>query len=644
MNKRITSVLLCFVMVFAMLVSAVPAFAVTGKTTTLTATPDKTTAIPGETINYTVTLGAVDDLLGIKFKLIIPDGLTFVSGVECAGVKEALHASFAEYTPSTKVFLADPENYTSSSELQLMTFSCKVNDDAVGEQTVKLYIDDPDNYYDSDLDNIEVIVSNATVTVTAAPKPAESISLDKNSINLTVGDTETLTASVMPADTTDTVSWTSSNESVATVNAVGKVEALAPGSAVITATAGTRTASCTVNVEAAPCTHTHLTPVAEKASTCQEKGWDAYKKCNDCGQLFNMSNAPITDIPYRELGAHNYVNEEKKVQALKSAGTCKDRAVYYKSCNVCGAVDSDSSNIFYGEKNPDNHVGGTNIVGNIEPSHIHGIDGYTGDTVCAGCNAVLQTGEIIPAGDHIASEEWNYDSYAHWKNCSVEGCDAEIEGTRARHTSTGANVATCTHKAVCDVCGVEYGSLAVHNYSDEWSKDGENHWHACTECGDITDVAPHSPDRDEPTETEPVKCSTCGYVLVPSLGHIHDIDTDNFEYDENGHWNKCSGCSLKFNEAAHELKWVVDKEATQTEKGLKHQECTVCSYKSASVEIPAIGTEKPSEKTETSQVKKSDSKKSPQTGAQNAAAACLAAFGVGAAAVGITVYSRKKKE
>lgn len=46
MNKRITSLLLSFVMVFVMLVTAVPAFAVTGKSSYYKMTPDKTDSIP----------------------------------------------------------------------------------------------------------------------------------------------------------------------------------------------------------------------------------------------------------------------------------------------------------------------------------------------------------------------------------------------------------------------------------------------------------------------------------------------------------------------------------------------------------------------------------------------------------------------
>lgn len=35
------------------------------------------------------------------------------------------------------------------------------------------------------------------------------------------------------------------------------------------------------------CAHANKTDVAEQASTCSEKGWDAYKKCADCGQIFS---------------------------------------------------------------------------------------------------------------------------------------------------------------------------------------------------------------------------------------------------------------------------------------------------------------------------------------------------------------------
>ena len=89
------------------------------------------------------------------------------------------------------------------------------------------------------------------VTVTAAPVPVTGVSLNKDSTSLTVGGTETLTATVKPEDATNkAVTWTSSNSTVATVDQNGVVTAVAPGAATITVTTadGSFTAACTVTV------------------------------------------------------------------------------------------------------------------------------------------------------------------------------------------------------------------------------------------------------------------------------------------------------------------------------------------------------------------------------------------------------------
>lgn len=77
-----------------------------------------------------------------------------------------------------------------------------------------------------------------------------SVSIDKTSLSLTEGESATLTATVKPDNATNkTVSWSSSNSSVATVDAAGKVSAVAEGTATITAKAGDKTATCTVTVK-----------------------------------------------------------------------------------------------------------------------------------------------------------------------------------------------------------------------------------------------------------------------------------------------------------------------------------------------------------------------------------------------------------
>ncbi len=78
---------------------------------------------------------------------------------------------------------------------------------------------------------------------------AESITLDKETLELNVGETAALTATVAPDNATDkTVTWTSDNEEVATVDAEGIVTAIAAGEAVITATCGEVSAECKVTV------------------------------------------------------------------------------------------------------------------------------------------------------------------------------------------------------------------------------------------------------------------------------------------------------------------------------------------------------------------------------------------------------------
>ena len=80
----------------------------------------------------------------------------------------------------------------------------------------------------------------------------------------------------------------------------------------------------------------------------------------------------------------------------------------------------------------------------------------------------------------------------------------------------------------------------------------------------------------------------------------HTPDDSGWHSDETNHWNTCE-CGEKLNEAAHTFEWVIDKEATATENASKHEECTVCGYAKAAVEIPATGTaEEPTEPTEPS--------------------------------------------
>lgn len=67
-------------------------------------------------------------------------------------------------------------------------------------------------------------------------------------------------------------------------------------------------------------------------------------------------------------------------------------------------------------------------------------------------------------------------------------------------------------------------------------------------------------------------------TMTPAAdGHTHNYGTE-WKYDETNHWHECED-GEKADITAHNFKWIVDKKATATEKGSKHEECTVCGYK-----------------------------------------------------------------
>ena len=131
MNKRIASLLLCFVMVFALMAITTPAFADTSAhpPVTFAIRPDKTTAKPGDTITYQVFVGPVEKLRTAQFELVIPDELEYTGGSSPEGLTAKLNAFSAAYTSDSKIFvLTGTGEYTSTEDTLLATITCKVKE------------------------------------------------------------------------------------------------------------------------------------------------------------------------------------------------------------------------------------------------------------------------------------------------------------------------------------------------------------------------------------------------------------------------------------------------------------------------------------------------------------------------------------
>ena len=214
-------------------------------------------------------------------------------------------------------------------------------------------------------------------------------------------------------------------------------------------------------------------------------------------------------------------------------------------------------------------------------------NGYTGDIYCKDCNELLEVGSVIPAtGNHIdADGKWEGNGTQHWHTCHY--------GTQFDVASHSGGTATCTEKAKCSVCGVEYGEYGAHGETEirnakeptccengytgdtyckdcstklssgsvipatghhtdadgKWESNGTQHWHTCY-YGTQFDVSSHS--GGTATCTEKAKCSVCGAeygdYAKHTLTHHGRVEPDcgndgNIEY-----WT-CDDCGKYFKDA-----------------------------------------------------------------------------------------------
>ena len=139
---------------------------------------------------------------------------------------------------------------------------------------------------------------------------------------------------------------------------------------------------------------------------------------------------------------------------------------------------------------------------------------------------------------------------------------------------------------------------------------------------------------------------TDGYLSLPNVktitpmadSHTHSYGTA-WKCDGTNHWHECA-CGDKADTAAHTFKWVTDKEATATEKGSKHEECTVCGYKKAAVDIPATGSGNGSADQPTNPGNTS----SPQTGDNSSLALWFAVLFISGGVLTVLGITNKKKK
>lgn len=340
---------------------------------------------------------------------------------------------------------------------------------------------------------------------------------------------------------------------------------------------------------------------------------------------------------------HTYDQEIQKPETLKSAADCTNDAVYFKSCS-CGEISTTETFTAAGtqlghawasdwSKDTDNHWKECSRCHEKKDEAAHD---YGSDNICDTCGydkTVPHTHNLtlVPAKAPTCTEKGNTAYY------TCDGCDKWFED------ATGASEITDKTSVILAATG--------HSASD-WKSDNTDHWKECTVvgCGVIIEdsKAAHTAgewiiDTPATATTDGSKhkeCTVCGYTMatetIPATGgeHTHNYGSE-WKNDADNHWHECS-CGDKADKAAHDFKWVVDKEATATQKGSKHEECKVCGYKKAAVEIPATGT--PTEPG------KPTGPDSPQTGDNSNMILWIALLFIsGGVLTGVTVFDKRKR-
>ena len=158
---------------------------------------------------------------------------------------------------------------------------------------------------------------------------------------------------------------------------------------------------------------------------------------------------------YGEMAAHSFTAEKAEAQYLKSAATCTEKAIYYKSCAVCGLSSegtADEATFFSG-----------NVLDHNWGAWTSNEDGtHTRTCTVDGCSAGTQTENCIDANkdhkcdicDYIISE------------CADDNKDHKCDYCGKKLTDHTGGKATCKDKAKCEVCGAEYGEIDTKNHTD----------------------------------------------------------------------------------------------------------------------------------------------------------------------------------
>ena len=352
--------------------------------------------------------------------------------------------------------------------------ACPNQSESIKDKETHIYDDDADTTCN---------VCGYVRTVTPEIIPVSQITLNEAEASISVGNSETLTATVAPENATiKALKWTSSDEDVATVAPDGTVTAVKAGAATITATAADgsgKSAVCKVTVIA------DTTPPAHEHSygDWSKDGTNHWHECTDAA-------CPNQSESIKDKAAHIYDDD---------ADT---------TCNVCGYVRTVTPEIVPVSQITLNKAETSISVGNSE----------TLTATVAPENAANKALKWASSDEDVAT-------------VAPDGTVTAVKAGAATITATAADGSGKSAVCKVTVTGDTTPPAHEHRYGD-WSKDGTNHWHECTDANcpnqseGIKDTAAHIYDDDADTT-----CNVCGYVrtVTPEIVPVSQITLNKAE-------------------------------------------------------------------------------------------------------------------
>ena len=284
---------------------------------------------------------------------------------------------------------------------------------------------------------------------------------------------------------------------------------------------------------------------------------------HDC----KAANCPLRESNYRKDGYdwHRYDQKEVKWEYKYDGPKCDSPALYFYSCK-CGKAGTEMFTVgearhFWSaclQIEGDRHRRKCWNCDLVDISPCYG--GYATCRYRAECEGCLELYGTVDPNNHTGSWSWVKTAETHGKYYNCCGVTVEVEkhvwengacsacGYPCDHTG---GTATCTKKAVCVSCGVEYGDLNAENHDPaaEWTQEKGKHYHVCKNgCGTHLDEAACS--GGTATCMKKAECAVCGGEYGTVNAENHDPAAEWTQ--ENGkHYHVCkNGCGTHLDEAA----------------------------------------------------------------------------------------------